>query len=77
MIEQVEVKTTSTTRNVNRVPVKQWAKWSPTARRVFNATHLAMTTDQDLFLHPKATPLPNTQWSTTAWNAAWIAAEAV
>lgn len=76
-VTPVQIKTTSSTNNLYRVPAKQWNRWSAVARRVFNETYSAMVGDQDMFLHPKAQPLPETQWKTTAWNAAWIAALAV
>lgn len=63
------------TRNVNKVPAKQWKRWSERARRVFNAVFATMA-PQDLFLHPKATPSPRQHWRTTRWNAAWVAADA-
>ena len=63
--------------NRYRVPKKQWKKWSEQARRVFNEVYYTMRNNkQTLFLHPKATPVPKAQWNTTAWNAAWIAADA-
>lgn len=73
----VEVKTVSSLKNSHRVPAKQWGRWSAQARRVFNDVYSAMIGDQDMFLHPKASPLPETHWKTTAWNAAWTAASAV
>lgn len=62
------------TRNLYRVPKKQWAKWSDAGRAVFNNVMRTMR-DQSLFLHPKTKPVPAAQWRTTAWNAAWIAAD--
>lgn len=64
------------TKNQNRVPVKQWRKWSEPARRVFNRVYTTMMADQSLFLHPKAPPAKPAHWKTTCWNAAWIAADA-
>lgn len=64
-------------KNVNRVPKKQWARWSLTARRVFNEVNGFMLDNQWLMLHPKS-PQPNKEhYKTIAWNAAWIAADAV
>lgn len=66
----------TTTRNRHRVPTKAWKNWSGSARRVFNIVFEIMR-DQEIFLHPKATPSRREHWKTTRWNAAWIAAEAV
>lgn len=64
-------------RNQNRVPKKQWRRWSETARRVFNETYRFMMSNKRLMLHPKQEPPKPYHWKTTAWNAAWIAADAV
>jgi len=64
-------------RNSNRVPQKQWRKWSVKARKVFNDVYEFLMKNQWAMLHPKApTPKP-VHWKTTAWNSAWIAADAV
>lgn len=64
-------------RNRNRVPMKQWREWSATARRVFNDSYAFIYDNPDLMNHPGApTPKPF-HWKTVAWNAAWIAADAV
>lgn len=77
-IEVVEVKNVeSSGANRYKVPLKKWRKWSATARRVFNETYSAMSSNQYLFLHPQQNRLSNRMWRTTAWNAAWIAADAV
>ncbi len=65
-----------TARNVQKVPAKQWRRWSEQARRIFNAVFAEMA-DQKLFLHPKARAVPRALWRTTRWNAAWVAADAV
>lgn len=62
--------------NVFNVQKKQWKKWTPLARAVFNDVYFAMS-DQHLFLHPEATFNSALHWNTTAWNAAWIAADSV
>jgi len=61
--------------NVARVPQKQWRRWSPNARVVFNAVYTA-TSDQDIIKHPKAPTLADDQWLTIRWNVAWLAADA-
>lgn len=68
-------------RNPNRrnrfgVPLRQWRRWTPLQRLVFNRTFDAME-DQEVFLHPRAPRATKAQWATTRWNAAWIAADAV
>lgn len=68
---------TSTTKNSNLVPKAQWRKWSEPARAVFNEVYAVMAENQSLFLHPKAKKNTLECWNTTAWNAAWVAADAV
>jgi hypothetical protein len=63
--------------NQHKVSPRQWKKWCDLAQRVFNATYTDMVHNQGLFVHPKADPVSAVHWKTTAWNAAWIAAEAV
>lgn len=62
--------------NKHKVPVKMWNDWNNTARRVFNKTYERMRRDQSIFSHPKAAPMAKEHWTTVAWNAAWIAADA-
>lgn len=62
--------------NVAKVPLEHWNKWSVVEQSVFNAVYLAMKADQETFLHPQTTPTSAERWKTTAYNAAWIAAEA-
>lgn len=76
-LEKVEVSLNVNARNVNKVQVRQWRKWSERARIVFNNVFENMTTNQWQFLHPKSKAAPGPLWRTTAWNAAWIAADAV
>lgn len=64
------------TKNVNRVPKKQWMKWSAGARVAFNRSYEFIYYNQDLIIHPKAATASPIQWKTIAWNAAWIAADA-
>lgn len=63
--------------NTFKVGKSQWKKWSDIAQRVFNETYEVMLANQSLFLHPKADPARVEYWTTTAWNAAWTAADAV
>lgn len=62
-------------KNVNKVSNSQWKKWSNESRDMFNALFDFMVNNQDLMLHPKTTLVSDEQWRTTAWNAAWIAAD--
>jgi hypothetical protein len=75
-VEQVKVDYLESRSNVYRVPLKQWRKWGPGARQVFNEVYSSMTRGQDLFLHPKQEKMSRSHWRTTAWNAAWTAASA-
>jgi hypothetical protein len=61
--------------NPYRVPKKQWKRWPDLAQRVFNSTYSTLRDNQELFLHPKAKAAAQNQWDTTAWNAAWMAAD--
>jgi len=75
-IEQVEVKVTTSAKNLYRVPLKQWKKWRGVGQRVFNGLCSGMTRSPDLFAHPGAPKLSQRHWKTTVCNAAWIAASA-
>ncbi len=62
-------------RNINRVPKKQWDRWSPAARQMFNDLY-EVTYDQHLVnAHPKTLELGQPAWKTVAWNVAWLAAD--
>lgn len=62
--------------NLYHVPGKKWRKWTVRAREVFNLVFSTMRSNQGLFAHPKAAKVSREHWGTTAWNAAWIAANA-
>jgi hypothetical protein len=64
-------------KNLNRVPKKQWRRWSGTARNIFNDVYSFMMKNPTNMLHPKAEKPKDVHWKTTCWNAAWIAADAV
>lgn len=75
-IEIVEIKKVNTgTKNSYRVPKKQWDKWSERAKCMFNTVYTSMAHNQDLFKHPKQKAISLEFWHTTAWNAAWTAAD--
>lgn len=77
MSEGAEAKASNMVSNDHGVTKKQWAKWSCPAQRAFNGVYYAMTESPWLFHHPDADPVPEEHWKTVAWNAAWLAAEAV
>lgn len=65
------------TSNKNRVPKKQWLKWSEHARTIFNRVYEFMMENQEIMNHPNAVAaLSYTEWKTVCWNSAWIAADA-
>jgi len=63
------------TQNRHQVQKRQWHKWSPEARGVFNNVLSTMKKNQGIFMHPKDTLRREVYWETTCWNAAWIAAD--
>lgn len=63
--------------NVNKVPTKQWKRWSARARATFNTTYDFLLNNQEIASHPKADTQSPAHWKTLSWNAAWIAADAV
>lgn len=65
------------TRNQYRVPKSQWRKWNAKARETFNWLYSTMMNSPALFTHPKAIKQKAAHWKTTAWNTAWLAADAV
>lgn len=62
--------------NLYHVPGRQWCKWGPRARGVFNLVYSTIRSNQQLFIHPKAAKQTREHWGTVAWNAAWTAAGA-
>ena len=77
MVEKVKLKGITKSRsNPYHVPQRQWRKWSPKAREVFNELFSTMVQNQYAFLHPQQDRISKRMWRTTAWNAAWIAADA-
>lgn len=63
--------------NKFKVPMKKWKTWSPAARTIFNRVYDFMMDNQWAMLHPKQPTLKPDHYKTIAWNAAWIAADAV
>lgn len=64
------------TSNRYKVPKKIWNRWTEDGRILFNDLYQSMG-DQNLYSHPVATPQAREHWSTTRWNAAWMAAEII
>lgn len=66
-----------TPKNKYRVNRKAWSKWTVVGKHVFNKTFETMMGDKELFLHPETVKraIPDKEWKTTAWNAAFIAAD--
>lgn len=77
IMENVVINYVESRSNLYRVPLKQWRRWTPTAKQAFNEVYSAMVKNQGLFLHPKQERLSRSHWQTTAWNAAWTAANAI
>lgn len=65
------------TENKYKVPARQWKKWGPLQQLMFNNMNEFMLSNQKIISHPKAPRLPDDQWSTIAWNAAWHAASSM
>lgn len=61
--------------NTYKVCRKQWKKWSPNARDMFEDLYTTMLANQDLYRHPKGPIMHEEHWKTTCWNAAWTAAD--
>lgn len=76
-VEAIKFEADSHADNTHKVPKKQWRRWSEDARRVFNSVYSAMVENKQFFAHPDAPVVADQHWDTTAWNAAWHAAESV
>lgn len=61
--------------NTHRVPSRMWRRWTIVGRHVFNKTYTHMVQNQDVYKHPQAQTVPEEHFKTTAWNAAFIAAD--
>lgn len=60
--------------NIHFAPKHQWKKWNDSEKRLFNTLYGVML-DQNVFKHPLAATQCDEYWKTTAWNAAWMAAD--
>ena len=61
--------------NKFKVPKKQWKKWNEAEQELFNSLFEHMNSNQDLYKHPALGSSDSDKWNTTAWNAAWMAAD--
>ena len=64
-------------RNCYHVQKKVWSEWSKTAQAVFNRSYSFFIKNKETMFHPKAVAPNKVHYRTTAWNAAWIAANSV
>lgn len=70
-----ELASSMATENIYKVPNRQWRKWNQQSRFIFNHIYSQMEYQQSI-CHPLAKDIPEYQWTTVRWNAAWIGAEA-
>ena len=63
--------------NKYKVAKSQWKKWPNLSKAVFNEVYSEMCYNEKFFLHTEASVPPTPHWKVTAWNSAWIAAQAV
>jgi hypothetical protein len=61
--------------NIYKVSKDQWNKWCDLEQRIFNKMYEFASLNQNLCLHPKTKPIDEAQWTTVAWNLAWMAAD--
>ncbi len=61
--------------NKHKVMKKQWTKWNENSQELFNGLYEYMGENQHLFIHPHTIQIPQEYWKTTAWNAAFMAAQ--
>ena len=61
--------------NVFGVQKRQWKKWDEVERFTFNSLFDQMMSSTYLFIHPEDEMPHPYHWKTTAWNAAWMAAD--
>lgn len=64
-------------RNSFKVPKRQWRKWSQRARHTFNELYRSLRQGWETITPPGAHGVPHQARRVTAWNAAWLAADAV
>jgi len=59
----------------NKHGVDVWDNWDDLQRSLFNSLYERMLKSPWAFTHPEAVKIPREHWKTTAWNAAWMAAD--
>ena len=64
-------------RNVYLVPERKWRRWGAVARTVFNQVFHDLTGAWELLAPESLQGAPKRGRRMLAWNAAWIAADAV
>jgi len=73
---EVQVEAVDSAENEFNVPADSWNGWDKSQRSRFNEVYSAMRLSPSLFTHPDAITISAEQWTTIAWNAAWVAAGA-
>jgi len=59
----------------NKYKVEVWTEWNEQQRRLFTELYERMVESPWAFQHPLAVAVEGGHWRTTAWNAAWMAAD--
>lgn len=77
LVEVPDIPKPAAVKNAARVPLKQWRRWGSKARNAFNYLYFLMMKDPGMFKYPGAIKENPRHWKTTAWNVAWLAADAV
>lgn len=62
--------------NVHKVPSKQWKKWSPDQRKLFNGVRSKLLLmGPQITLPPEVRSMSKKHFDVIAWNSAWTAAD--
>lgn len=75
--ETVCISHSTSEKNENRVPVKTWKTWALSARYVFNDLYSSMVYSKLWLSRSLAEKITPQELKVAAWNAAWLAADAV
>lgn len=62
--------------NKYKVPAKQWKKWNHLQKHIFERTYEALSVCGSIIYPPGMKTTPK-QIKVVAWNAAWLAADAI
>jgi hypothetical protein len=57
------------------VAKRQWLKWTPVARQVFNKTYERVLHNQEIYKGQSTPFLEDHQWRVICWNISWLAAD--